>query len=49
MVFYLHFNTSVFSKMLLVTCYFWCGYMFNHIQGLRCKTHFSLIFFGVYG
>ena len=22
MVFYLHFNTSVFSKMLLVTCYF---------------------------
>ncbi len=25
MVFYLHFNTSVFSKMLLVTCYFWWG------------------------
>jgi hypothetical protein len=37
MVFYLHFNTSVFSKMLLVTCYLLLlvGYMFNHIQGLR--------------
>ena len=28
MVFYLHFNTSVFSKMLLVTCYFWLHFPF---------------------